>query len=180
MSKRRPTTHLLKPGFIDDLRVRCGVKLDKIRKGDQLGTEDGLPHVDCAGCLRGLIVEMRLRAKGALGPLGRDEPSPEDIWLAGGDTGRSSKTIWKVMTGGAVGSPDWRPGIPLDPADFGRCHRLLEQFPAWRARLPEVAAKHPEWTRLVEAWDELSALYVEEYPTGRAPKLYARMQELTS
>jgi hypothetical protein len=176
---RKPTTHLIKPGFVDTLSTRCGIPLTgKMRKGEQLGSEDGLVHVDCAGCLRGLIVEMRLKAAGALGPYERDEPSPEDLWLAGGDTGISSKTIWSVMTGRAFDDARWHPSIPHDPSDFGRCHRLLEQFPTWRERLGEVAAQHRSWTKLVEAWDELTALYVEEFPSGRAPKLYARMQEL--
>lgn len=176
MAKRAPITHLLKPGPIDTLGTRCGIPGNKVHKGDLLGTEDGLPHIDCAGCLRGLIVEMRLKAMDALGPHGRDEPSKEDLWLAGGDTGRSSKTIWKAMTGRPIGD---RASVPLDPADFGRCHRLLEQFPDWRARLGEVAKRYPEWTKLVAAWDELTALYLEEFPTGRAPKLYARMRALT-
>lgn len=98
-------------------------------------------------------------------------------WLAGSDTGISSKTIWSVMTGFPV---DVRPTIPLDPSDFGRCYRLLQEFPGWRERMPEVAAKHEHWKPMVDAWDELTALYEEEVdnPSGMAPKLYYRMKEL--
>lgn len=70
-----------------------------------------------------------------------------------------------------------RPDIPYDPEDFGRCHRLLFAFPEWRARLPEVAARYPEWVPFVAAWDELAALYVEG-EGGQAPKLYRRMREI--
>jgi len=97
-------------------------------------------------------------------------------WLRSGDTGISSETIWSVM----MGEPPPRYGgsIPYDPADFGRCHRLLTLFPEWRARLPEVEAHDPMWGPLVREWDALTALYLEELPTGEGRKLWARMQEL--
>lgn len=94
-----------------------------------------------------------------------------------GDTGISSETIWHVMTG----FPVRRHGYPLDPSDFGRCYRLLQRFPFWRVRLPEVAARFPrEWTLLVRHWDELTELYEEEVrrPDGIAPLLYRRMKKL--
>jgi hypothetical protein len=167
------TTHLLKPGPVSGgLILRCGVLATKAKKRDHLGSEDGIEAIDCAGCLRDLVIEMRCQA---LGPAGE---TAEGRWLAGGDTGTSSITIWSVMTGRPRPKVGWWPDIPHDPADFGRCHRLLENFPAWRARLPEVSAKHPEWAGLVEAWDELTSLYLEELPSGRGPKLYARMTEL--
>lgn len=98
-------------------------------------------------------------------------------WIKNGDTGISSETIWSVLSG----CPVARTGFPLDPADFGRCYRLLKAMPGWRARLGEVADKYPEWRPLVDAWDELTTLYEEEVPNhrGRAPKLYSRMQKLT-
>lgn len=106
-------------------------------------------------------------------------PRPTDegdvmAWLSNGDTGTSSKTIFSVLTG----HPIEHTGTPSDPSDFGRCYRLLKVMPTWRARLPEVAEQFPEWRGLVGAWDELTALYEEELPTGRAPKLYDRMKEL--
>lgn len=101
-------------------------------------------------------------------------------WVHNGDTGISSLTIWSVMTG--LEPPDgdtFRPGIPSDPSDFGRCYRLLKIMPSWRPRLPEVAAIYPNWKPLVDVWDELTALYEEELPSGVCSKLYARMKELT-
>lgn len=163
-------THLIKPGTpVTDMRLRCGLS---IMDNDGIcGSEASIDQIDCPGCLCDLIIEMR---SNALRVAGR---TPEARWLASGDTGTSSLTIWAVMTGWSM--PDGRdPSIPHDPDDFGRCHRLLEAFPQWRGRLPEVAAKHPEWTGLVAAWDELTALYIEELPTGRAPRCYARMREV--
>jgi hypothetical protein len=96
-------------------------------------------------------------------------------WIAGDDTGTSSKTIWAVMMG--VADPECnRYDVPYDPADFGRCVRLLNRVPEWRGRLGEVAAIFPRWQPLVDAWEELETLYEEEFPTGKAPRLYERIQ----
>ena len=105
-------------------------------------------------------------------------PRTPEEWLRGPDTGTSSKTICGVMIGNRYVHGNVFHEPPLDPDDFGRCYRLLRAFPEWRARLPEVAAAYPEWAGLVDAWDELTALYEEERASGTAPKLYARMQEL--
>lgn len=169
------TTHLMKPGPVDSLQTRCGIPLNKARKKDLLGTEGNIRTVDCAGCLQDLIVETRIKAMGH----GDDA---EARWLAGGDTGTSSMTIWSIMTGRDLPNDGahrfQRLDIPHDPADFGRCHRLLEQFPAWRPGLLRVALIIPAWKPFVDAWDELTALYLEEFPSGFAPKLYQRMKQL--
>jgi hypothetical protein len=94
-------------------------------------------------------------------------------WIVSGDTGRSSVAIWSHMMHSRGNTEH-----PLDPDDFGRCYRLLKAIPAWRARIGEMASVSRVWGSLVEHWAELEALYVEELPTGRAPKLYARMKEL--
>lgn len=102
-----------------------------------------------------------------------------EAWLAGTDTGLSSKTIWCVMMGrrdfGPMGR--WGPNVPLDPDDFGRCHRLLKRFPQWRERIGEMRTV-PGWAGLADAWPELEVLYEAERPSGRCPRLYARMLEL--
>jgi hypothetical protein len=114
-----------------------------------------------------------------MGPL----PKPTDegnvgSWIHNGDTGISSETIWSVLLRRTIARSYWHPDVPHDPADFGRCYRLLKIMPSWRGRLPEVAAKYPAWKPLVDAWDELTALYEEELPRGTAPKLYKRMRQL--
>jgi hypothetical protein len=99
-------------------------------------------------------------------------------WIDGVDTGVSSATIWSTLSGRPTPFRDH--GIPHDPSDFGRCYRLLKRIDGWRERLPEVAARHPEWAPFVAAWDELTALYEQEIPNhrGHAPLLYARLQGL--
>ena len=150
--------------------MRCGLRAEDATNDDRMGSEDGITSVNCVGCLQQLIVQMRID------DIGRD--SPEYRWLAGGDTGISSRTIWHVMMRQDWDDQTWGPDVPHDPSDFGRCVRLLEEFPAWRARMGEVCAAYPKWSGLVEAWDDLEGLYNEELPTGRAPKLWARMQAL--
>jgi hypothetical protein len=116
-----------------------------------------------------------LRKHLAMGP--KPKPTAEGdplAWITNGDTGTSSETIWGVM----MGRPVRREDIPYDPADFGRCYRLLKVMPSWRARLSEVADKYSQWKPLIDAWDELTALYEKELPSGLCPKLYARMRQL--
>ena len=98
-------------------------------------------------------------------------------WLLGNDTGISSKTILSVMTGTEI-TGYFGPDIPHDPDDFGRCHRLLRHFPEWLPRLYEVAERYPIWGPMVEAWDDMTILYEEEFPHGKAPKLCAMMRDL--
>lgn len=114
-----------------------------------------------------------------MGPVAKPTAEGDPIaWLTNGDTGVSSETMWSVLTGRRIGKRYWYPDVPQDPDDFGRCYRLLQVMPSWRARLGEVAARYPAWKSLVAAWDELTALYEEELPSGTAPKLYARMKAI--
>lgn len=100
-------------------------------------------------------------------------------WLQDGEVGSSSMTIWHVMTGEQM-RRGWGPHPPLDPDDLRRCLLLLERFPAWRTRLPEVAAAYPEWSRLVDEWDSLAADFRAELARtpGIAVETYKRMRPL--
>ena len=104
--------------------------------------------------------------------------TPEQ-WIISGDTGVSSKTIWAVMMNAI---PD-KPGhfdfdVPHDPADFGRCYRLLEAFPEWKNKLHKVSEKFINWKPLIENWEKLTALFEKESLNNRCPELYALMQKL--
>jgi hypothetical protein len=77
-------------------------------------------------------------------------------WLASDDTGISSRTIAWVCAGAY--KPDFE-SHPLDATDFGRCVRLLDSAPEIRKSLHKMKEKGPEWSALVEHWDELEALY---------------------
>ena len=79
---------------------------------------------------------------------------------------------------GCVTTNAHRYDIPYDPDDFGRCFRLLEHFPEWKKRLPEVAAIFPKWEPMVAKWEQMSRLYVEEKDSGHCSQLYALMRRL--
>lgn len=96
-----------------------------------------------------------------------------NAWWHGPDTGASSKTLCSKLSGFAL-CPE---AAPLDPDDFGRCHRFLKAFPQYRSRIGEMR-KVSGWAALADVWDELEALYEAEYPSGKGPKLYKRMREL--
>lgn len=110
----------------------------------------------------------------------RDDVSIERralLWLAGGDSGMSSKAICYHMLGmKSDGS------FPLDPSDLGRCLRLLELFPEWKPRMGEMARYSAQWAALVERWDELAEMMADEvgidWSKGeRAPRTYAAMKD---
>lgn len=101
-------------------------------------------------------------------------------WLAGHDTGLSSRAIvaWLEQDATVAAIDSNRFDYPRDPADLGRCIRLLDIEPNYRARITEMAFISPQWARLTVHWAELEALYHEEEPSGKAPICYALMRSL--
>lgn len=101
------------------------------------------------------------------------------MWLATGERGLSSETLFTFTTG--VDAEGYHGhNYPHDPADLRRCRQLLKDCPELVSCLPRVAAAGPEWAALVARWDELCAVMDEESPEwkGRAPKTYALMKEI--
>lgn len=109
-----------------------------------------------------------------------DDPNPEVItrenWARSRDTGVSSWTIYSVMRG--MNSTHDRYSPPQDPADFGRCYRLLKLFPEWKPRLHEVAARFPEWSALIPNWWDLEWHYEKTLADGDRSTLYLKIQDL--
>ncbi len=102
-------------------------------------------------------------------------------WIAGRDTGRSSKTIWAVMMGVMADGPrqsDLDYCTPSDPDDFGRCFRLLDRVPEWKSRMVEMGKIFPAWIPLAREWGRLTDLYRTEHPSGRCPQLYDALKTL--
>ena len=170
--------HALQPGPITaGLTMKCGLKATK-RTSKRHVIAGNAAAATCVACAAVVAAERKL-AEYERGPVAPHLAAYYE-WAAGPDSGLSSQAIVQVLTGARVlGSWDASHRTPRDPSDFGRCHRMLQRFPELRARLHEISATRPEWTGLVEHWDELTALYEEEAPSGEAPKLYARIQELT-
>lgn len=107
-----------------------------------------------------------------------------EAWLACDETGMSSLYMAHVLAPLAglrrVSQPrsdfDKFP-FPHDPADFGRCVGLLNAAPELRQHIPALANGHgPVWAALAGTWSELEALYAEELPAGKCPKLYERLK----
>lgn len=130
-----------------------------------------------------LMVQRIVRHPGDLDGEGQwearriDRHEPADraaLWRHIGEVGASSLTIWSVLTGTPIDDPS----PPFDPDDFRRCHELLEWVPEWRERLSEVATAYPEWKGLVEHWGELTAMLVEDGPTGESLRMYELMESL--
>lgn len=61
---------------------------------------------------------------------------------------------------------------PHDPSDLCRCLYVSPSAPT------HMRSRSRIWSVLVDHWDELAALLRQEHRDGRAPKTYARMQQL--
>jgi hypothetical protein len=99
-------------------------------------------------------------------------------WMTGDDTGLSSQAIAAHMTTGECDG-----SYPHDPADLGRCPRLLELFPAWKPRMPEMAAYGEVWAAYVPRWEEMASCMADEvgidWKKGkRAERTYNLMREI--
>lgn len=102
--------------------------------------------------------------------------SPQE-WLHGPDTGLSSITIYCVMTRNMVPLGDHGPRTPMDSDDLGRCVRLLDRFPEWRARIQEMDVV-PGWSGLSASWAHLEQLYRKDLAAGNFSRTNVAIQGL--
>ena len=101
-------------------------------------------------------------------------------WLAKGETGTSSKTM--VFCACDIDYEDQC--HPLDPSDLNRCIKTVKAIPEIKHAFKKIAKLSDEWRRVIQHWDELSGLFIEEvgydWSKGRsAPLTYKRMKELS-
>ncbi len=87
-------------------------------------------------------------------------------WLAHGERGVSSETIFSVITGVAA-TNGWKYCHPYDDGDFRRCRLLLEECPEFLPLMHKVAELSPEWRRLITHWDLICLTMDKEMPTWR-------------
>jgi hypothetical protein len=118
------------------------------------------------------------------------QPQIEAIgnWLLHEDTGCSSMVIAGVLLGGKLPEqahfcdpPVPSPYHPCDIDDFSRCFTLVKMIPDGDALFKEkMRYASKEWYKIVDRWDELCALWVEERDNRNrtAPKLYSLMLAL--
>jgi len=82
-------------------------------------------------------------------------------WLASGERGISSNTLFTELTGvDALGT--WMRSHPHDPSDFRRCLQLLEIAPELRPKLFQMRSVSKEWERLVGHWPKIEKTLREE------------------
>ncbi len=78
-------------------------------------------------------------------------------WIINGETGASSKVIWRCLTTGV--STFENPSHPLDPDDFKRCYKLLEAIPEWKSEIHKLKSLSKIWSNLVDNWNKLTEMY---------------------
>lgn len=101
-------------------------------------------------------------------------------WIANGEHGMSSKTMWNCF----IGNKNYPINHPYDPDDFSRCWKLLEAVPEWKTQLYKLQELSAPWDRLVENWDELTRMYEqnvkENWKNSKKIGMYELMEELIS
>lgn len=98
-------------------------------------------------------------------------------WMMSDDTGSSSEAISAHM----LGLETEYASYPSDPAELGRCLRLLELIPEWKPRIKEMAIYGPGWAGQVEVWEDLYKTMEKEvgidWSKGKkAPETYKAMK----
>lgn len=101
-------------------------------------------------------------------------------WLNTGEVGISSKCMAMWLAFGKRVASTFG-AHPHDPDDMDRCLKLLHRVPALRERLSKMAEVSKTWAALVERWEEIEAMQMEEIGLGwekarSAPKTYALMK----
>nr|BDD45676.1 hypothetical protein 3 [Prochloraceae cyanobacterium]BDD46471.1 hypothetical protein 16 [bacterium] len=114
-----------------------------------------------------------------------DRLDESDIqWLASGERGLSSETIFQSIHGITILAPH-ELTTPRDPADLRRCRLLLEQSPVIAEQFHSVMSRVSGWGALVAHWEDLCALMDDEAPQWRdgkkshsCPRTYQKMKTL--
>jgi hypothetical protein len=91
-------------------------------------------------------------------------------WLSSDDTGASSLYMASVLTGQFTAENHY----PRDPADFGRCLRLVEAVPELESKIRDMSQHGKEWAVVAANWDEWAELYRQD----EGERLY-RLMELS-
>lgn len=122
-------------------------------------------HKNCPKTWQPPILDSRLTVK-----------QRADWWLANGERGTSSETIFEIMDGRKILT--YGKCHPLDPDDFRRCYLLLIAIPEWKIQLHLMKKVSPVWAKLVDNWDKLTLMLEEQLVTGKPNGMYQYMKEL--
>lgn len=88
---------------------------------------------------------------------GKSEIEIESWWLANGERGVSSETMFYHLSLSESFELEYA-DTPSDPSDFNRCHQLLQAVPHFKARLNQMKDVSDVWANLVENWDKLTQM----------------------
>ncbi|RQS39746.1 hypothetical protein [Burkholderia sp. Bp8990] len=99
-------------------------------------------------------------------------------WFVGDDTGISSTTMAAIALGATNSSGLSSFDAPYDPADFGRCYRLVTAVPEIREFFPRIGKKVPAFRGILREWDDLVKLFKRDQKSGRSDELYQRIKQL--
>lgn len=99
------------------------------------------------------------------------------FWLTKGERGMSSEVMFEKFSGTKI-RREQAQYYPSDPSDFKRCHLLLETIPEWKSRINELKELSETWSNLVDNWDKLTELLLEQMKTGEANGMYELMKKL--
>ncbi|WP_321154015.1 hypothetical protein [Serratia nevei] len=91
-------------------------------------------------------------------------------WLESDDTGASSLYMASVLTGQFIAENHY----PRDPADFGRCLRLVEAVPELECKIHDMSQHGKKWAVVAANWNE----WAEVYRLDEGERLY-RLMELS-
>ncbi|EBR4567719.1 hypothetical protein B1Q46_17375 [Salmonella enterica] len=89
-------------------------------------------------------------------------------WLASDDTGLSSRFMASILSGQFTTKNKY----PCDPADLGRCIRLVEAVPELAEKIPLMAQHGHQWSAVAQNWERWSQLY----RAGDGKTLYREMR----
>lgn len=100
-------------------------------------------------------------------------------WLRSDNVGLSSLWLLEQFTDIPLLRSSWGGHtFPSDMADFNRCLVMLEAFPEYRPLLPRLKGKHLVWNRILERWDEIELLLLEDKEQGSRPlRAFTLLQE---
>ncbi len=150
----------------------CPIAVDKMAK---------FMKSPCPMCAESKHIEIGVKPKPVPVSDG-NKPANERIteWLASGDTGISSESLAFEFLG-TDRKGHFGVGYPHDPADLGRCLRLIARVPEVRPCVDSLAQKHDGWAKAAKGWDHIAASMEEEvgidWSKGdRAPKTYELMK----
>lgn len=79
-------------------------------------------------------------------------------WLANGNRGSSSNTMFEVITGIKCQDYDYQ-DHPYDQGDFGRCKKLIDLIPELKDGFEKLSKLSKAWKNIIANWDKLCELY---------------------